>query len=97
MPIKILDASSAPTTGQRSGPEGGAAFQLVVTGTGSVAATAIIEVSLNNNDWIAGPTITATGTSTASEIAVLEYAYPDARARLTSLTGGGANAVVWMS
>lgn len=71
--------------------------QLIVTGTGAVTASAVVE---GTNDpagaagWQTIATLSASGTTAANDSVVVEHSWAQLRARTTALTGTGAAAVV---
>lgn len=73
-------------------------FQATVTGTGAVTATVVIEVSLDNTNWVATPlgTITLSGTTSASDGFTTDAPWKYVRARVTAITGTGAGVTVDM-
>jgi hypothetical protein len=62
-------------------------FQLAVSGSGSVAANAVIEGSHDGQGWINVATFDTSGTGYASDGGTLETYWPQLRARLVSVTG----------
>jgi hypothetical protein len=65
---KLLDAvtSTGAGTGERL-PNGEKTFQAVVSGTGSVSATVLIQVSNDGTNWLTMGTITLSGTASAAD------------------------------
>lgn len=71
--------------------------QLIVTGTGAVTATAVLEGTNDPtgvNGWQTIATLSASGTTSASDSVVAQHTWAQLRARSTALTGTGAAAVV---
>lgn len=75
-----------------------ATFQGVVTGTGAVTATINIEYSNDGINAISttGGTITLSGTTSSSDGFTSSSPWKFVRANVTTLTGTGATAQVWM-
>lgn len=71
-------------------------FQAVVAGSGAVTATVLIEVSLDEVDWITIATFTLNGTNRAADLAAVEGAYPFVRANVSAITGSSAAVTVIM-
>ena len=71
-------------------------FQATVTGTGSVTATVVVEVSNDLVGWITAGTITLSDTTTATDGLALSAKWAYARYRRTALTGTGAVCTVTM-
>ncbi len=67
-----------------------ATFQGVVTGTGSVTATVLVEVSNDKTNWLTLGTITLSGTTTASDGFAADAPWAWVRGNVTALTGTGA-------
>lgn len=66
-------------------------FQLAVTGSGTVSASAVVEGSHDGQGWINISTINASGTSGyGSDGGTFETYYPQIRARITAVSGGSA-------
>ena len=72
-------------------------YQAVVTGTGAVSATVIIEMSNDGINAVATPagTITLSGTAPQSDGFTTQAPWGYHRARITALTGTGAAVQVW--
>lgn len=72
-------------------------FQATVSGTGSVAATVLVQVS---NDpaygWLTLGTITLSGTTTATDGFASEAAWQHVRSNVTAVSGTGAVVTVTM-
>lgn len=92
--------SGATTTGAGStfGPatSGEKTFQAVVTGSGSVSATVLIQVSndVTNLGWITLGTITLTGTTTATDGFATQAGWAYYRANVTAISGTSAAVAV---
>ena len=70
-------------------------YQLSVAGTGAVSATIAIEVRNDpNGAWMAYGTLTASGTTTASDAINGNVPWVEHRARCTAISGTGAVANV---
>jgi hypothetical protein len=65
-------------------------FTAGVTGTGSVSATVVIEVSAVNGLWSTFRTITLSGTTSAVDGFYANAPWPFVRARVTAISGTGA-------
>ncbi len=91
----LLDAAiTSSTTGATCGKlqSGRKTIQAVVTGSGAVTATVVIQVS---NDptlcgWITLATLTLSGTTTATDGFAMEASWLYIRAKTTALTGTSA-------
>ncbi len=98
--IKIMDAVTTTATGtayyagHKFRPQ--RTFQAIVAGTGSVSATVLIEVSLNNSNWELLATIALTGTTSDSDGGAAEAPWQWYRARVSAISGTGAAVTVWM-
>lgn len=70
-------------------------YQLTVTGTGAVSAAAAIEVRNDpNGAWQSFGTLSASGTTQASDAINGNVPWVEHRARVTAITGTGAVATV---
>lgn len=90
---------TASTTGTAASALGTALWthQLIVTGSGTVTATAVVEGTndpTGTNGWQTIATLNASGTTSASDSVVVQHTWAQLRARSTALTGTGAAAVV---
>ena len=76
-----------------------AAIQCVVSGTGAVSATVVLEVSNDGVNAVATPlaTITLSGTTAASDGITTMAPWKFIRARVTAISGTGAVVTVPMS
>jgi hypothetical protein len=103
---KLLDAITATATGAavvldapafhgRASCQCG--FQAIVTGTGAVGATVLIEVSNDGTNWETVHTITLSGTTSDSDGVASEVPWAFVRARCTALSGTGAALTVLKS
>lgn len=100
--MKQLESWALPTS-STTGPARPAVdarlwtHQLIVTGTGAVTATAVVEGTndpTGANGWQTIATLSASGTTAANDSVVVEHSWAQLRARTTALTGTGAAAVV---
>lgn len=80
-----------------------ASFQAIVTGTGAVGSTIVIEVSNEdatgqgtNSNWVTYGTITLSGTTTATDGFTTASAWRWVRARVSAISGTGATVQVLM-
>ena len=69
-------------------------FHLTVTGTGAVSATANVQVSNDDTNWMTVGTLTASGTTAASDGLVIEACWLNMRIDLTAISGTSARAIV---
>lgn len=71
-------------------------YQAVVTGTGAVTATVLIQGSLDAtiHGWITIGTITLSGTTTATDAFVTNTSWPFIRGNVSAVTGTGATIYV---
>jgi len=92
----LLLSSAIAATGQaflRHGKDW--SYQLSVAGTGAVAATATVEVSNNDGaDWLTFGTLSASGTTRASDLITGVAAWGMHRAKIDTISGTGAVATV---
>lgn len=93
----ILITTSAVTGPTITDQIPGGAFQAVVTGTGAVAATAVVQASLTGGAWLDLGTITLSGTDTATDGFVNMGEWLFYRANCTGITGTNAKLSVAMS
>lgn len=92
---KLLDAVT--TTQTSSAAALGSAkstYQATVAGTGTVTATVIFEFSNDGVGWLAGETVTLSGTSSASGGGLNDAPWLYIRANLTAISGTGAAVTV---
>lgn len=94
--IELLsDVASAPTTGLTvydSAFPGCKTVQATVSGSGTVSATVIIDVSNDGSNWIANlGTITLSGTTSDTDGFVYDAPWAAIRARLTAVAGSSAS------
>jgi hypothetical protein len=92
--------TSAPTAGNwqfKDAPK--SAIQAVVTGSGTVTATIVIEVSNDGVNPVATPlgTITINGTAPQSDGFTTDAPWKFIRARVTAISGTSASVAVNMS
>lgn len=71
-------------------------YQATVSGTGTVSATILIQVSLDGTNWITLATITLSGTTTATDGAASDAPWLYTRANLTVISGTGATVNAFM-
>lgn len=99
----LISGAIATGPGATAGPAqaGEKTFQAVVTGTGTVSATIVIEVSNDpiTQGWITSTgtplgTITLTGTTTATDGFATQAAWAYYRANVTAISGTGAAVTV---
>ena len=90
--IKLLNNASSPLTGPSVGAGNGrySTVQATVAGTGSVAATVVIEVSNIEEDWLPAGTITLSGSGRDTDGFVIQASWANFRARLVSISGTNA-------
>lgn len=103
-PLKVTSLlASATATGAGSTfgpiPSGERSYQAVVTGTGAVTATVLIQVSNNVSlqGWATLGTITLSGTTTATDGFVSNGAWAYERANVSAITGTGATVDVTLA
>lgn len=97
--MSILLTAMTPQTGiavQTRINQGTRTLQAVATATGAVTATIVIEVSLDNVNFMAASTITLSDINTAQDGVVLTAAWDYMRARLSAISGVGASVIVLM-
>jgi hypothetical protein len=88
---KLLDAvTTVQTSGAHARKSTNSTYQASVSGTGSVSATIIIEFSNDGIYWIAGATITLSGTTSAIDGFAADAGWVYERANLTAISGTGA-------
>lgn len=95
----ILHKALAPATGATVAlpPENGkATFQIVLKGTGALTAALVLEVSNDGENWLNLVTFSLSGTTVVTDGAVSDAPWGYVRARLTAITGTGANVSVFM-
>ncbi len=90
-----LISTTVTATGQQFGRNGASwSYQLAVVGTGAVSATATIEVSNHGGQWVTFGTLSASGTTAASDSIVGTAPWAYHRARIDTISGTGALATV---
>lgn len=93
---KILSGATTTVTGSaQSLPTiddglGSIAVQGVLTGTGAVSATVVIEVSLDQTNYVTAGTITLSGTTSATDGFLMNTGWQWVRARVTAISGTSA-------
>lgn len=65
-------------------------FVAKVSGTGAVSATVLVEVSIDNQDYITLGTITLSGTTSATDGFVTDESWQYVRGRVSAISGTGA-------
>ena len=96
----LLNAVTTTVTGvgvTSAAYQGDKAFQAVVSGTGAVTATVVIQCSNDNVNFIDLGTITLTGTTTATDGFAASAAWAFHRAKVTAVSGTGAVVTVTMA
>lgn len=88
---KLLDAvtTTQASNGAALGSEK-STYQATVSGTGFVSATVVFEFSNDGIGWLAGETVTFSGTTTASGGGFNDAPWLYIRANLTAISGTGA-------
>lgn len=79
------------------GPQGPSSFTSVVSGTGAVTATVVIQVSGDDTNWLTLGTITLSGTTSASDGFGSLTAWAYVRANVTAISGTSATVVTQMT
>lgn len=101
----LVNATAAPTTGTtfaiRNLPaaewiESRNTYQAILTGTGAISATVLIEVSNDEIHWVTMATFSMSGTTTVTEGFSSDAPWAFVRAKLTAITGTGAAVSVIM-
>lgn len=99
--IKFADGNATSTTNQATQAVqlwgANNAVQVVLTGTGTVSVTAAVQVSITGTEWIAASSLSLSGTNTATNGATLLSGWRYMRVNLSSITGTGATATVFVS
>jgi disulfide bond formation protein DsbB len=97
----MISGATATGAGTTYGPatSGEKTFQAVVTGTGAVTATVLIQVSNNvsTQGWATLGTITLSGTTTATDGFASQGAWAYYRANVTAISGTSATVTVTKS
>lgn len=97
--VKILNAATATgASGSHTIDTANTTYQAAgTTSAGSGAATVVIEVSDNGDDWLTLGTITLTlGTTSTSDGFASAATWAFARANVTAISGTDATVSVWM-
>lgn len=95
--IPLMTSRTATATGSTiEAPGPGATVQAVVTGTGALTATVVVQVSNDGAAWLTISTLSLSGTTSATQGMALDAHWVYIRADLTVLTGTGATVNVWM-
>ena len=88
---ELIASSVAPVTSSHIATELKPLVYFEVNGNGTVSATVVIEYTNDLTTWVAGPTLTKSGTDIASSAVTLDNSvYKLARARLTAISGTNA-------
>lgn len=90
----LLSAATTTATGLPLANPGGGAYQATVTGTGTVGATVVIEVSIDGVGWLALSTLTLSGTTSATDGFIAAGGWPNVRARVSAISGTSAAVTV---
>ena len=95
----VLGPTSAVGTGPKTykeTPKG--AFQAILTGTGALTATVVVDVSNDGTNWCSTAlgTINLSGNDAVADGFVGDAPWMFVRARVTALTGTGASVQVLM-
>lgn len=69
----------------------------VLTGTGTISSTVVIEVSNNGTDWVTAGTITLSNTSTLSDGFAINAKWGFVRARVSAISGTNAKATTYVN
>lgn len=96
---ELLSGATTTVTGSTISLSGQLArsFQAVVTGTGAVSATVLIEVSNDGTNWVTLATLSPSGTTSATDGAAVQVvAWSYVRARITAISGTSAAVTVGM-
>lgn len=92
---KLLDAQTTVAAGQPTQITGANhTFQGIVTGTGAVTATVLIQCSNDGTNWLTLGTLTLSGTTTATDGFASAAPWAFVRANVTARTGTGAAVTV---
>lgn len=95
--IPLFTARATTGTGTtREAPGPGATVQAVVTGTGAVSSTVVIQVSNNGTNWLDLGTLTLSGTTAATQGLALNAHWVYIRGNITALSGTSAAVTVTM-
>ena len=93
--IPLLRGATAVKTGQSADVTQGRVeertFQASVSGTGSVSATVVVEVSNDNNQFLPLATFTISGTGSATDGFTSLARWGFIRAKVTAISGTGAS------
>jgi hypothetical protein len=98
--LKILDAVTVTGPGDTyrsgSGRRTIHTFQAIITGTGAITATVLIQSSLDAIHWGTLVTFTLSGNDSDSAIAAAEAPYEYYRVNVTAISGTGCAATMWI-
>jgi hypothetical protein len=95
----ILSAATATGAGSSKELQDGIkTIQASMSGTGSISATVVIEVSNDNVNWLSesDSTLSLTGTTTASAGLMMSVNWKYLRANVTAISGTGASVNVYV-
>lgn len=91
----LVSSATAPATGATAARNGNQwSYHLAVAGTGAVTATGTVEVSNDGTYWVTFGTLSATGTTSASDAVVGTAPWAYHRARIDTISGTGALATI---
>ncbi len=92
MAITLLNAVTTTGAGSNSQPikDAPKTYQAIVTGTGTVGATVVVEVSNDGTNFLTLGTITLSGTTKASDGFASQATWNYCRGNVTSITAGNA-------
>lgn len=95
--MKLMDGQTTTGAGASLQNHGATrSFQAVLTGTGAVTATVVIEVSNDGDNFLTLDTLDLTGTDLATDGTTLGATWLYLRANVTAITGTGAAVSVFM-
>ena len=95
--IPLFTARTTAGTGTtREAPGPGATVQAVVSGTGAVSSTVVIQVSNDGTNWLPLGTLTLSGTTSATQGLALNAHWVYIRGNITALSGTAAAVTVTM-
>ena len=92
MAITLLNAVTTTGAGTNSQPikDAPKTYQAIVTGTGSVSATVVVEVSNDGVNFLSLGTITLSGTTKAFDGFASQATWNYCRGNVTAITAGNA-------
>jgi len=71
-------------------------FQVVLTGTGALTATVVIEFSNDGTNVVTGATFSLSGTTTVTDGVTINSPWKYVRANVTAISGTSANVQVYV-